>query len=215
MANLSRNFTAGRMNKTLDERVVPNGEYIDALNIRMGSTENSEVGVIENAKGNLGLTVLSYDGVNLSDDAKCIGAFEDGAIETIYWLVHDSNYASSPTGKIDLIVSYNTNTLVLTYHVISIREGATSNTTLNFDNQYLVTGIDKREDLLFWTDDLNQPRFINVKRNYADPIAGVDQFTAEQILVIKKPPAAAPIVTPTPTSSRFCVNSNRHSATSI
>lgn len=202
MANLSRNFTAGRMNKTLDERVVPNGEYIDALNIRMGSTENSEVGVIENAKGNLGLTVLSYDGVNLSDDAKCIGAFEDGAIETIYWLVHDSNYASSPTGKIDLIVSYNTNTLVLTYHVISIREGATSNTTLNFDNQYLVTGIDKREDLLFWTDDLNQPRFINVKRNYADPIAGIDQFTAEQILVIKKPPAAAPIITPTPTSSQ-------------
>ena len=36
MAKISRNFTAGKMNKTLDERVVPQGEYIDALNIRMG-----------------------------------------------------------------------------------------------------------------------------------------------------------------------------------
>ena len=38
MANLTRNFIAGRMNKTVDERIIPNGEYIDALNIRMGST---------------------------------------------------------------------------------------------------------------------------------------------------------------------------------
>ena len=61
MANLSRNFIAGRMNKSVDERLVPNGEYIDALNIRMGSTENSEIGVIENAKGNLPLTTLIYN----------------------------------------------------------------------------------------------------------------------------------------------------------
>jgi hypothetical protein len=41
MGKLSRNFVAGKMNKTFDERVVPNGEYIDAMNIRMGSTEDS------------------------------------------------------------------------------------------------------------------------------------------------------------------------------
>ena len=58
MANLSRNFASGRMNKVVDERLVPNGEYIDALNIRMGSTENSEVGVIENTKGNVKLSTL-------------------------------------------------------------------------------------------------------------------------------------------------------------
>ena len=52
MPKFTRNFTAGKMNKTFDERVVPNGEYIDAMNIRMGSTENSEFGVIENTKGN-------------------------------------------------------------------------------------------------------------------------------------------------------------------
>ena len=35
MANIQRNFVAGRMNKSLDERLVPNGEYIDALNVRL------------------------------------------------------------------------------------------------------------------------------------------------------------------------------------
>jgi len=32
MANLVRNFIKGRMNKSVDERLVPNGEYIDARN---------------------------------------------------------------------------------------------------------------------------------------------------------------------------------------
>ena len=56
MANIQRNFVAGRMNKSLDERLVPNGEYIDALNVRLGSTEESEIGAVENAKGNTQVT---------------------------------------------------------------------------------------------------------------------------------------------------------------
>ena len=80
MANFTRNFIAGRMNKVVDQRLLPEGEYIDAMNIRMGSTENSEVGVIENTKGNLPLTSLTYiDGTPLSADARCIGAIEDSA----------------------------------------------------------------------------------------------------------------------------------------
>ena len=202
MANLTRNFITGKMNKTVDERLVPNGEYVNALNIRMGSTEGSEVGVIENAKGNIGLTTLSYNGTALSNNARCIGAFEDGSEETLYWFVHDENYPSSPTSKIDLVVSFNTNTNTLVYHLISIREGITNSTTLNFDNDYLITGISKVEDLLFWTDNLNQPRQINVKRNYSNPVAGVDGFSAESILVIKQPPLQAPSVVPTVTSSQ-------------
>ena len=57
MANIQRNFIRGRMNKSLDERLVPNGEYIDALNVRLGSTELSEVGSVENSKGNTKLTL--------------------------------------------------------------------------------------------------------------------------------------------------------------
>ena len=59
MANIQRNFIAGRMNKSLDERLVPNGEYINAVNVRLGSTEDSEIGAVENSKGNLPLTRLT------------------------------------------------------------------------------------------------------------------------------------------------------------
>jgi len=193
MANITRNFTAGRMNKLVDQRLVPNGEYIDALNVRMGSTEQSEMGVIENTKGNLPLTNLIYtDGTPLSGDARCIGAFEDGSKETVYWFVHDPNFSVGATGKLDLIMSFNTLTNILTYHVISIDDGDGILTTLNFNEKYLITAVNKIDDLLFFSDDYNPPRWINVKKNYANPFADVDQFSAESLLVVKKPPMEAP-----------------------
>ena len=203
MPKFTRNFTAGKMNKTFDERVVPNGEYIDAMNIRMGSTENSEFGVIENTKGNVSLTTLKFQGTPLSVDARCIGAYEDGSIETIYWFVHDPSFPLGNTGKLDLIVSFNTNTFSLTYHVITIDNGGGVDTTLNFDPQYLITGVNKIEDLLFFTDNYNAPRSINVTRNYTipsgSPLYDAGGFTGqalleESLLVIKKPPTEAPTV---------------------
>ena len=202
MANLTRNFVAGKMNKTFDERVVPPGEYIDALNVRMGSTEASEVGALENTKGNLPLTTLSYNGTDLSSDARCIGAFEDGANETIYWMVHDPNFGPSPTGKIDMLVSVNVLTSTLTYHLISTDDGDGVNTTLNFNPTYLINAINKVDNLLFFTDDYNPPRFINVNRSYPTPnVSGVDYngdayIFAEALQVIKKPPFYAPTVVP-------------------
>jgi hypothetical protein len=204
MANLTRNFLAGRMNKVYDQRVIPNGEYIDAMNVRMGSTENSEIGAIENSKGNLALTALTYiDGTPLSTDAICIGAIADSANETIYWFVHDSTFGGdSLTGKLDMIVSLNVLTGILTYHIISTDDGSGLATTLNFNPQYLITGVDKIENLIFFTDDYNPPRFFNVKpttNRYPNPVASIDQFSAECLLVVKKPPiespGAEPIVT--------------------
>lgn len=190
MANLVRNFIKGRMNKSVDERLVPNGEYIDARNIRMGSTEESEIGAVENAKGNTRLTTLVYPdtGTALSDQATCIGSYADGANETVYWFVHDPAFTASPTGRVDMIVSYNTRSDVLTYHVVST-------SVLNFDPQHLVTGVDLVEDLLFFTDDYNPPRRINVTKAYPEPVAYVDSGLLEDdILVIKEPPNEAPTV---------------------
>jgi len=193
MAKLTRNFNQGKMNKVVDERLIPDGQYIDALNVRMGSTEQKSIGAIENTKGNLKITSLIYiDGTPLSSNARTIGAFEDGANETIYWFVHDSNFPVGATDKLDLIVSFNILTNILTYHVISIDDSGGINTTLNFNEQYVITGINKIDDLLFFTDDYNEPRFINVRTNYPNPIGNIDQVTAESLLVIKKPPVASP-----------------------
>jgi hypothetical protein len=183
------------MNKSLDERLVPNGEYVDALNVRLGSTEESEIGAVENSKGNIPLTELQYvDGTKLSSSAKCIGAFEDGAQLVIYWFVHDPAFTQGATGKLDLIVSYDVETGELIYHVVSIDDGNGINTTLNFNPNFLITGVDKIENLLFFTDNTNPPRVININENYGDPQPGVltDGFNKDDILVIKKPPTSAP-----------------------
>ena len=202
MPNLKRNFIKGRMNKSVDERLVANGEYIDAMNVRLGSTEETEIGSVENSKGNLLATpaLISFNGYDLSTSARCIGAYEDGVNETLYWFVTDPsfNVAGASTGKLDLILSFNIQTNIVTYHVISINDGGGVNTTLNFNSKYLITGVDLIDDMLFFTDDLNPPRKINVTKSYPAPTtAGSidDANLAEDILVIKAPPVASPSFT--------------------
>ena len=102
MADFQRNFIKGRMNKSVDERLVPNGEYIHAQNVRLGSTEISEIGAVENSRGNLQLTRLSYGSRFLSGNATVIGALEDGANEELYWFVHDPTFAPPADGPEEL-----------------------------------------------------------------------------------------------------------------
>lgn len=165
------NFIKGRMNKDFDRRVIPDGEYIDAMNIRIGSTENDTIGAIQNTKGNIKLTELQYNGSTLVD-AICIGALEDGSNETLYWFV-------TAPGVVDMIVSYNTNSNILRYHSTS------DDGILNFNTKYLINSINKIDDLLFWTDGLNPPRKINVTRSYVNP-------KAEDLNVIVAPPVSSP-----------------------
>ena len=216
MANSKRNFIAGKMNKSLDERLVPNGQYIDAMNVRLGSTEDSEIGSVENSKGNTLLTNITlgvYNSVsyNLSANSVCIGAFEDGANETIYWFIHDKSAIDTAIGKADLIVSFNTRTNSTTTHIVSFRNGNTSNTTLNFNERYLINNVDKVGNLLFFTDNYNPPRKINVTRNYEYPlsITGSDNFSYNDLLVIVKPPSQAPTIQTATTSSTDSFMENR------
>jgi len=84
MPELKRNFTAGRMNKDLDERMVPNGEYRDALNIEVNTSEGSNVGTVQTLKGNTALTSL------FSPSAVCVGTIADEKNNKVYWFVHDA-----------------------------------------------------------------------------------------------------------------------------
>jgi len=85
-----------------------------------------------------------------------------------------------------MIVSYNTRTFVLFYHVIST-------SILKFDEKYLMNGINLIGELLFFTENVNAPRKINITRTYLQPDgATVDQITEQDIGVIVKPPLNAP-----------------------
>ena len=181
MAKTSTTFIRGRMNKSVDERLVPPGEYVDAVNVRLGSTETTEIGAVENSKGNSLIAEIKYQNLPLSDNARTIGCFEDGMNETLYWFIHDDNNSNSSTNVVDMIVSFNTNTNAIVYHVVSV-------SVLNFSFKYLITGVSKIENLLFFTDDLNPPRFINVTRDYELPQSGLDVLEEEDISVIVKPP---------------------------
>lgn len=171
------------MNKSLDERLMPPGEYRDALNIEVSSVEGTNVGSVRNVQGNTQLTTLEYDAglgpAPLSTDAVCIGSISDDSKGVIYWFVH------SHTDGVDMIVSYNEKIESLTYHVIST-------TVLNLNPKHLITGINIVDDLLIWTDNYNQPRKINVNRSYPYPILGFDQITEQDISLIVAPPAQAP-----------------------
>ena len=52
MPELKRSFQSGRMNKDLDERLVPNGEYRDALNIEIATSEEDDLGAAQTTMGN-------------------------------------------------------------------------------------------------------------------------------------------------------------------
>ena len=52
MAEAKNTFLKSKMNKDLDDRILPNGEYRDALNISVGRSEDNDVGSLENIKGN-------------------------------------------------------------------------------------------------------------------------------------------------------------------
>ncbi len=186
MAELQRNFLQGIMNKDLDPHFLPDGQYRDALNIIVGdsdgqfvSTEGSNNGSAQNYLGNkLMNTAL---GLN---NAKCIGSLANDASNVIYWLVAADNA--------DAIYEYNELLDKTTIVLKATKATPTTPSLLNFNKSFYVTGINYINGLLFWTDNYNPPRRVNVERakNY-----GVDNFTQSDINVIVAPPLSAPAIT--------------------
>ena len=48
MPEIKNTFSQAKMNKDLDERLVPNGQYRNAVNVQVSTSEGSDVGAIEN-----------------------------------------------------------------------------------------------------------------------------------------------------------------------
>jgi hypothetical protein len=181
---LKRSLVAGIMNKDLDERLIPDGQYRDAMNVTVGTSEGSDVGALSNELGNTksgdlraAARVFSGNPTLELTGAKTIGAISVPAEFLIFWFV---KYNSG-----NIIASYNELTGLTSILVMDTRAGAAN--VLNFNTQYLITGVNYISDLLFWTDGLNPPRRVDTKTNY-----GFNTFTEEEINVIVKPPLAAP-----------------------
>ena len=200
MSELIRTFLKGKMNKDLDERLVPNGEYRDALNLEVATSEGSDVGALQTLVGNVELlnrtlndiTTLHTTWAQSGKDyipvgAKCIGIAKDATTEKLYWFI------ASPT--ISAIVEYDQIRNVVFPILVD------KNNILNFSEEFLITGINILEGFLFFTDNQTEPKKVEIKKFKAGSldfgthtqVFGRD-FIEADTTVIKKSPLLQPIV---------------------
>ena len=209
-------FQAGRMNKDLDERLVPNGEYRDALNLDLANSEGSDVGALQNVKGTIQLrskegTNASWTGnyIDLLENPVCIGTFRNDLTEKIYWFIA-SDASTTHTNGVSAIAEYDQVNNIVSPILVDT-EGI-----LNFSDQYLITGINIIDNFLFWTDDQTEPKKINIEKFKIGSVdfvthtkvplyveGGTPEYTStnlsaqpnfaeEDVTVIKKSPRTAP-----------------------
>src|SRR6056300_632392 len=226
MAEVKNAFIKSKMNKDLDARLLPSGEYRDAMNVSISKSEGADVGAVENIKGNellfdifeeenllitatvdycdttdiyittapvgikagdevyinnvlIGIVVEYLPGdfdVIIDRTAVCnpgdtvefrpvidiVGYYSDEATNNLYIFSTDQNV---PVGT---QVDPYANCFIHTYNfsdsspVTKKAEGA----FLNFSKQSFISGVNLLEDLLFFTDNRNQPRVLNVSKPY-------------------------------------------------
>ena len=73
MAEARNSFIKSKMNRDLDARLVPPGEYRDAQNVSVSKSEGADVGSLENVLGNISLTDFGLTSTNIDT----IGFFMD------------------------------------------------------------------------------------------------------------------------------------------
>ena len=76
MPEIKNSFVKGRMNLDLDERLIPNGEYREALNVQVSTSEDSDVGSVQNVLGN-NLLVSYAEESGITGELLCIGSISD------------------------------------------------------------------------------------------------------------------------------------------
>ena len=85
MPELKRNFSQAKMNKDMDERLVPQGQYRDALNIQIATSDDSNVGAAQNLKGNVIKNNMAFEYDNQVID-KATGLAPSMASNAVYAL---------------------------------------------------------------------------------------------------------------------------------
>jgi len=205
MPEIKNTFLKSKMNKTLDSRLIPNGEYRDAKNVSISRSEGADVGALENILGNRKLTSLKTD-LGYLEDAKnnakyyatdgdvvlngldIIGYFMDVTNDRIFLFLTD--YADSSNDRLSNFAPGDTTTTyqppgnpqpppqttfnakgvacyIVQYNVLTNEKRVLiAGNFLNFSKTHQIINVSLLEDLLFWTDNRNQPRKINIQRAF-------------------------------------------------
>tara|TARA_Y100001937_G_scaffold128592_1_gene206076 strand:- start:688 stop:4212 length:3525 start_codon:yes stop_codon:yes gene_type:complete len=203
MPEIKNTFLKSKMNKDLDSRIVPNGEYRDAKNVSVSRSEGSDVGSLENVLGNSQLTDLktkiidqekqkieaTYNGVtirpneiNLSE-LEIIGYCSEVSRDLIFLFLTDyrdssgdltSNFAPADSAETSVIPNtfyYKGAACYIVQYNILTNESTilVAGNFLNFSKTHPIYSVNILENLLFWTDNRNQPRKINIEKALNTP----------------------------------------------
>ena len=156
---ITKKLLIGGLNTDDSEYLLDPKEYLGGLNIRFATSEKGQVGKISNVEGNVEKTETINDaGARItfilpSGTNEVIGAFEDTANRRIVWF----NWNSSGTHGI-YCYDFDTDLIYTVFKNADITGG------LNFQRDKFIHSITYIDNILFWTDDYNEPRRINLER---------------------------------------------------
>jgi len=169
MPEIKNNFLKGRMNKDLDERLIPNGEYRDAMNIQISTSEGDDVGTVQSIKGNV-KKYKTKDGDTdvIPDNCKCVGVIADEKTNKLYYFV--KKQFNPLEENFEAIIEFTPKDGDVSAYITPVVIDKYVNTeaaVLKFPER-MITGINIIDGLLFWTDGVGEPKKINI----ANCIAG-------------------------------------------
>jgi len=206
MPKIQNTFIKSKMNKDLDDRLLSNGEYRNAQNVNISRSEGEDVGSLENVLGNKIASELmaSVQQELLGFGVVVIGFFEDDTNKCVYTFL--TNYSDPFLGQ-QTQAPYGSEHYIVKTDLKNITDPSYLNSQilvrgsfLNFSQTNPIYGVNLIEDLLFWTDNRNQPRKINVKLAisvldpgpFEPPKPGIYYTNEDQISVAKYYPLHTP-----------------------
>jgi hypothetical protein len=208
MAEVKNSFLKSKMNQDLDDRLIPNGEYRYANNISVGKSESDDIGALKNVLGNELLTGTDNSeflpGTNMPNPnyipgLECIGIFMDNQNNRMFQFL--TNYTDPNPNQITFpedapftegITEWKMKIAMYTFEgnsapYVTLVDGLFLNLAKN--KQFKITGVNLVEGLLFWTDNRNQPRKINV----SNALTNINYYTTEEQISVAKYAPIAPI----------------------
>jgi hypothetical protein len=193
MAEVRNTFIKSKMNKDLDARILPAGEYRDAVNVTVSTSEGADVGALENILGN---KLLPNFGISGSDiGVELIGVKEEPGKNRVFAFF--TNYVDASNDNLSNKAPKNAYCSIVVYDITTGNQvSLVAGSFLNLSKTHPIFGINIIEDLLFWTDNRNQPRQINIELATANPSNNANPYYTieENISVAKYYPFETPTV---------------------
>ena len=116
MDKVKNSFLKSKMNKDHDNRLIPNGEYRNAVNITVNNSDGEDVGTAQNVRGNL--EVIDFTSITGVSNLEVVGLLDDEYSSTVFAFLANNNGLDYEPLSYSAIVSWNVNEATTSAKVI-------------------------------------------------------------------------------------------------